>query len=156
MRRRELRFASGPSLGAVLAPVSVNLYDIRMFHVQNSVANEDEIDTILDADIEFSGSLESERTLLIKGKITGTIVCADSLFISDQAVVDADIRAPRVTVRGMLKGSVKASETIQILAGSSVEAALEAPDIIIEDKEHFSGTMTITGEPEDGELPDND
>ena len=119
-----------------------------MPHVQKSVIEEDEIDTILDSDIVFSGSLESAKSLLIKGKITGTIVCGDDLYLSGEASVDADIRAVRVIVRGALKGIVRASESIQILSGSTVEASLEAPDIVIEDEEHFRGTATITESPE--------
>lgn len=119
-----------------------------MLHVQKSVIDEDEIDTVLDSDIVFSGSLESAKSLLIKGKISGTIVCGEDLYLSGEASVDADIRAVRVIVRGTLKGIVRASESIQILSGSAVEASLEAPDIIIEDEEHFKGTATLTGNSE--------
>ena len=116
-----------------------------MSQVQKSVIDEDEIDTVLESDIQFSGSLETSRSLLIKGKVSGTINCGDDLYLSEESSVDADIRAVRVTVRGRLKGKVIAAESIQVLAGSEVEASLEAPDIIIENEEQFKGTATITG-----------
>ena len=118
-----------------------------MPHVKKSVIDEDEIDTVLDSDIVFSGSLESAKSLLVKGKVSGTITCGDDLYLSGESSVDADISAVRVIVRGALKGRVKASESIQILSGSAVEAALEAPDIVIEDEEHFKGTVTIAENP---------
>lgn len=114
-----------------------------MLHVQKSVIDEDEIDTVLDSDIVFSGTLESDKSLLIKGEISGTIRCGDDLYLAESASVDADIRAVRVIVRGALKGIVRASESIQVLAGSVVEASLEAPDVVIEDEEHFKGRVTI-------------
>ena len=117
--------------------------------VQKSVIDEDEIDTVLEADIQFSGTLETSKSLLIKGKISGTILCGDDLYISEGAAIDADVRAVRVTVRGALKGSIIASESIQLMAGSDVEARLEALDIVIENEESFKGTATITGIQED-------
>jgi cytoskeletal protein CcmA (bactofilin family) len=122
---------------------------MTMSTVQKSVIDEDEIDTVLEADIQFSGTLETSKSLLIKGKISGAIICGDDLYISERASVDADVRAGRVTVRGVLKGSIIASESIQLMAGSDVEANLEAPDIVIENEEHFKGTATITGNQED-------
>lgn len=118
---------------------------MTMSQVQKSVIDEDEIDTVLESDIQFSGSLETSKSLLIKGKVSGTINCGDDLYLSEESSVDADIRAVRVTVRGRLKGKVIAAESIQVLAGSEVEASLEAPDIIIENEEQFKGTTTITG-----------
>jgi len=119
-----------------------------MPNVQKSVIDEDEIDTVLDSDIAFSGTLESDKSLLIKGKFSGTIVCGDDLYLSEDASVDADISAVRIIVRGALKGIARASESIQILSGSVVEASLEAPDIVIEDEDRFRGRATITGNSE--------
>lgn len=116
-----------------------------MFNVQKSVIDEDEIDTVLETDIKFSGTLESSKSLLIKGKFSGRISCGDDLYLSEGSSVDADISADRVVVRGRLKGSVVALESIQLMAGSDVEASIEAPDIIIENEERFKGRVTITG-----------
>lgn len=116
--------------------------------VQKSVIDEDEIDTVLGTDIQFSGTLETSKSLLVKGKLSGTITCEEDLYLSPESVVDADIRAARLIARGRLSGSAVASESIQVLAGSAVSAALEAPEIDIEDGAAFSGTSTVTGETE--------
>lgn len=116
--------------------------------VQKSVINEDEIDTVLESDIQFSGSLETAKSLLVKGRLSGTITCGDDLYLAPAAIVDADIHANRIIIRGSLKGHAIARESIQVLAGSLVEATLEAPDIIIENEEEFKGRATITGNSE--------
>jgi len=115
-----------------------------MSRVQKSVIDEDEIDTVLEGDIRFSGSIETPKSLLIKGRISGTLNCGDDLYLAEESLVEADIRALRITIRGYFKGRALASESIQVLAGSRVDAELEAPDIFIENKEDFSGTATIT------------
>ncbi len=129
-----------------------------MSQVQKSVIDEDEIDTVIEADIRFSGSMESSKSLLIKGKIRGSILCRDELYLSGESDVDAEIQASVVTIRGTLKGSVAASERIQVMAGSLVSASLEAPDIFIEQPESFTGTATLTRQPEEETpiIPDDD
>jgi cytoskeletal protein CcmA (bactofilin family) len=129
-----------------------------MSKVQKSVIDEDEIDTVIEADIRFSGTMESSKSLLIKGKIHGRILCRDDLYFSGESDVDADIQASVVTIRGRLKGSVAASERIQVMAGSQVSASLEAPDIFIEQPECFTGTATLTSQPEEETpiIPDDD
>lgn len=119
-----------------------------MSTVQKSVIDEDEIDTVLGTDIQFSGTLETSKSLLIKGEISGTIICGEDLYLSPESVVDADIRAARLIARGRLAGSAVATESIQVLAGSAVSAALEALEIDVEDEAGFSGTKVVTGEAE--------
>ncbi|TXT50894.1 MAG: hypothetical protein FD137_201 [Spirochaetes bacterium] len=101
--------------------------------VQKSVIDEDEIDTVLAADIEFSGSIDTPKSLLIKGKVSGSIRCGDDLYIAEKASVSAQIEAVRLVVRGTLAGKVRVSESIQILAGSKVTAELDCADIYIEE-----------------------
>jgi len=120
-----------------------------MSTVQKSVTDEDEIDTVLAPDIDFSGTIETGKSLLIKGKISGTIVCGDDLYLSESARVDAVIRARRVIIRGTLRGRVTAIESIQVIAGSEVDAELDAPEVIVEDREHFRGVILGKGLAED-------
>jgi cytoskeletal protein CcmA (bactofilin family) len=115
-----------------------------MSRVQKSVIDEDEIDTVLESDIRFSGTIETAKSLLIKGRVSGIITCGDELYLTEESLVEADIRALRLTVRGYFKGRAVASEGIQILSGARVDADLEAPEIFIEDRENFSGTATET------------
>lgn len=108
--------------------------------VRKSVINEDEIDTVLESDIEFSGTLETSKTLLIQGKVSGILRCGDDVYIAAEATVHADINAKRLIVRGALEGSIRA-ESVQLLAGSRVGASLQSPDIVKEDGAVFSGSV---------------
>ena len=116
--------------------------------VQKSVPDEDEIDTILAPDIEFSGTISTTKDLLIKGRVSGSITCGEDLYISEEAVVSAEVKARRVIVRGAFEGSAQAAESIQILAGSRVGASLAAPEVVVEEKEHFTGTIVAAEKPE--------
>jgi cytoskeletal protein CcmA (bactofilin family) len=116
--------------------------------VQKSVPDEDEIDTVLAPDIEFSGSISTTKDLLVKGKVSGSISCGEDLYISEEAVVSAELKARRIIVRGALEGRAVALESIQVLPGSRVGAALEAPEIVVEERELFTGTISDAEKPE--------
>ncbi|HEY9054633.1 MAG TPA: polymer-forming cytoskeletal protein [Rectinemataceae bacterium] len=109
-----------------------------------SVPDEEEIDTVLEADLEFSGSLSTDKDLLVKGRLKGTVNCGEELYIAPGAIVDAEVHARSIVVRGTLYGSALAAESIQMMAGSSGSALLEAPEIVIDEQSSFSGTTTIS------------
>ena len=117
--------------------------------VQKSVPDEDEIDTVLASDIEFSGSMETTRDLLVKGRVSGSIICGEDLYISEGAWVSAEVKARRIIIRGALEGHAFASESIQVLQGSRVGATLDAPEIVIEEKELFTGSILASGKSAD-------
>ena len=108
-----------------------------------SVVDEDEIDTVLGPDIDFEGEIETDRSLMIKGRVSGTIRSSAEVYISDGARVDADIYASQVTVRGKLKGNIEAVKAIQILENGKVEGKLSAPEIVIEHESGFLGERIV-------------
>jgi cytoskeletal protein CcmA (bactofilin family) len=108
-----------------------------------SVADEDEIDTVLGPDIEFEGEISTDKSLMIKGRVKGVIHSMAEVYISEGAYVEADIDASQVTVRGKLKGDVNARKAIQVLENGKVEGKLIAPEIVIEHESGFSGERII-------------
>ncbi len=68
----------------------------------------------LDKGSHFKGELSFEETFRIDGKFEGTIPMGSELILGDSAEVDAEIRVERVSINGTLKGTVHASERIEI------------------------------------------
>ena len=54
----------------------------------------------------WSGDLESSGSLHIHGRVEGSLTARDTIFIAEEADVDAVIRAANVTVAGNVRGSV--------------------------------------------------
>ena len=53
------------------------------------------------------GDLESEASILVKGKVIGNISCK-TLIIDRDARVDGSVEATEVIVRGKIKGTITA------------------------------------------------
>ena len=86
-----------------------------MFDVKDSDffdMEDDAFDTIVEDDISFTGSIKMQKPFLIRGKITGKIDTQSDLVVDTNAVVEADIKAARVLIRGKVKGNVHGEKLI--------------------------------------------
>ena len=100
----------------------------------------------LDQGSHFKGELTFEETFRIDGKFEGTIPSGSELILGDSAEVTADIRVERVSINGALKGSVHATERIEIHPRARVTADLHAPVLKIEEGAYFQGSCDMSGE----------
>jgi cytoskeletal protein CcmA (bactofilin family) len=100
----------------------------------------------LDKGSHFKGELTFEETFRIDGKFEGTIPAGSELILGDSAEVTAEIRVERVSINGALKGSVHASERIEIHPRARVTADLHAPVLKVEEGAYLQGSCDMSGE----------
>jgi len=115
-----------------------------MTDVYNDVLEDDDFDTILSPDIDFSGTLNFEKPFLIRGKVSGEITAKGLLVVDGEAVVNADIDASRVVIRGYVKGDVTAAEKVEVAVTGRLEGNVTAPEIFMETGCVFNGRCTMT------------
>ena len=115
-----------------------------MIDLHNDVLEEEDFDTILSQDIDFSGILNFEEPFLIRGKVSGLIKATGVLVVDEEAVVNADINAARVVIRGYVKGDVAASEKVELTVSGRLEGNVTAPEIFMETGCLFNGRCTMT------------
>jgi cytoskeletal protein CcmA (bactofilin family) len=115
-----------------------------MTDVHNDILEDEDFDTILSPDIEFSGTLNFEKPFLIRGKVSGEIVTQGLLVIDEEAVVDANINASRVIIRGAVKGDVTAAEKVEVAVTGRLVGNVRAPEIFMETGCVFNGRCTMT------------
>lgn len=120
-----------------------------MTDVSISAVDEEQLDTILAADVEFSGTLAFKKPLMIKGRVSGRISSESDLHIDENAVVEADISVALVSVKGRVKGDIAATRRAELFASSSVDGDVTAPSIAMETGCHFNGTCRMTAPPAD-------
>ena len=116
-----------------------------MTDVHSEMIEEDDFDTILSPDIDFSGTLNFEKPFLIRGKVSGEINARGLLVIDEEAVVNANIKTSRVKIRGFVKGDVTAFEKVEIAITGKLDGNITAPEIFMETGCVFNGRCTMTG-----------
>ena len=100
--------------------------------------------TTIGRTISISGEVVSGEDITVEGRVNGHLMVRDAaLTIGEQAQLHADIRGTRVVVRGQLKGSIVASERIELEASASVEGSLSANRVVIADGSRFNGGIDM-------------
>ncbi|MBE6349943.1 MAG: polymer-forming cytoskeletal protein [Spirochaetaceae bacterium] len=115
---------------------------------------EEDFDTILYEDIDFTGSITFTQPLMIKGKVTGTIDTNSDLVIDTEATVQANIIAKRVLVKGLLTGDITAEQLVFVASSGKVTGNITAAQVVLEPGSRFSGqcSMISSSETESDEL----
>jgi len=116
-----------------------------MTDVYNDFMEDTDFDTILSPDIDFTGTLNFEKPFLIRGKVSGEINAAGLLVVDESAVVNANIHALRVLIRGQVKGDVTAVEKVEVTVTGKLAGNVTAPEINMEAGCVFNGRCTMIG-----------
>ena len=111
--------------------------------------DESEIDTILADDIDFTGIINFEKPLMIKGKVKGDIVAHGDLYVDEGAVVKAKIEANKVSARGKISGNIIASAKVELFSTAEVNGDIMTKEIEIEGGARFNGNCIMGGPQQD-------
>ena len=92
----------------------------------------------------FTGELTSDEDLTIEGSIKGDMQIREAtLTIAEPARLEADIHGMRVVVHGTVKGSISASQRIELGPTARVEGNLSADQVVIIDGARFDGRIDM-------------
>jgi cytoskeletal protein CcmA (bactofilin family) len=116
---------------------------MAMTDVHNDVLDDEDFDTILSADIDFSGTLSFEKPFLIQGRLSGEIEAQGLLVVDEGAVVNANIKGAKVVIRGAVKGDVTAEEKVEVSVTGRLKGNITAPEISMETGCVFNGRCTM-------------
>jgi len=114
-----------------------------MTDVHTDVVDDEDFDTILSQDIDFSGTLNFEKPFLIRGRLSGDIIAKGILVVDEGAVVEANINTSKVIIRGSVKGDVTASEKVEVTITGKLIGNVTAPEIFMETGCLFNGRCTM-------------
>jgi len=92
----------------------------------------------------ISGQFQSSEDTIIEGRVDGNVQIKDALLtITTRGAMKADVRAVRVVVQGQLKGSISASERIELTSSAQVEGTLSANQVVLADGSRFTGAIDM-------------
>lgn len=114
-----------------------------MAEIHERRVNENKLDTVLAEDISFEGEASFTKELMIKGRYSGKIRATGSLYIAEEADVEADIVAESVYVRGKVKGSISAGSRVELQGNAVVVGDITAPKIVMDTGCRFDGVSRM-------------
>jgi cytoskeletal protein CcmA (bactofilin family) len=101
------------------------------------------VKNVLTSDVEIKGNLKFTGELAFEGKLDGEIQTEGILSLGDSAVVNGNINAQSVMVRGKVTGNINAKEKIEIKAKAEVFGDIRATKLIIEEGVTFVGKTEV-------------
>ncbi|MGH9350630.1 MAG: bactofilin family protein [Terriglobia bacterium] len=94
----------------------------------------------LDPGVEFEGKLKiSSGTVRINSHFKGEISGEGALVIAERGEVEAEIAVKSVTVLGKVKGSVHASDRLEIRERGVILGDIHTPVLLVEPGGYFDG-----------------
>jgi len=115
-----------------------------MRDVRINQIDENEIDTVLAEDIDFSGVLTFKKPLMIKGNFKGEIKASSDLYIGEKAFVKAKIEANCVSTKGRIEGDVIALTRVELASTASMQGDLSTPDLVMESGCKYNGVCAMS------------
>ena len=109
-----------------------------------------DLNGFLDAGSHIQGDLHFEDTFRVDGKLDGKISSSGSLVVGEGGEVEGEVAVARVFVSGSVRGSIRATERVEITSAGRVEADLETPSLIVEDGAFFRGMCSMTESGKEG------
>lgn len=95
---------------------------------------------LLEPGIEFEGKMTVPSGIIrINTHLKGEVDCSGVVVIADQGEVEGEIRTRFISVAGKIKGSVYASEKIEIKANGIVLGDIHTDSLVIEPGGYFDG-----------------
>lgn len=98
---------------------------------------------VLSSDVEIKGNIKFTGELTFEGKLDGEIQTEGVLNLGDTAVVNGNITAQTVVVRGKINGNIIAKEKIEIKSKAELFGDIRSSKLVIEEGVTFVGKTEV-------------
>jgi cytoskeletal protein CcmA (bactofilin family) len=99
--------------------------------------------TVLALEDELSGKLVLRGPGQVLGRFTGQIECDGDLLIGQEANVEADIRGSRITISGVVRGNVIASNRLKITSSGRLEGDATVGALVVQEGGVHYGVIRV-------------
>src|SRR5262245_36836890 len=98
---------------------------------------------VLNSDVEIKGNLKFAGELTFEGKLDGEITSDGTLNLGDSAVINGNISATSVIVRGKVTGNVTAKDKIELKAKTELFGDIRSSKLVMEEGVTFVGKTEV-------------
>ena len=98
---------------------------------------------VLGSDVEIKGNIKFSGELTFDGKLDGEVHTDGTLNLGDGAVINGNINAQSVVVRGKVNGNITAKEKIEIKAKAELFGDIRAVKLSVEEGVTFVGKTEV-------------
>ncbi len=112
--------------------------DLQYTHIE-----ENEFATLVAPDVEMQGTLKTQDTVLIKGKIVNGNVQGGMICVASEGNVEGTVKTAHLIVSGTVEGKMTVSENLHILKNGEVKGTVETVDIVVDKGAKLNSTCKM-------------
>jgi len=98
---------------------------------------------ILNSDVEIKGNIKFSGELTLDGRLDGEIHTDGTLQLGESAVINGNINAQSVVVRGKVHGNITAKEKIEVKSKAELFGDIRASKLVIEEGVTYVGKTEV-------------
>ncbi len=116
---------------------------------------DDNVVGFLEPGVEVEGKVKIPAGMMrLNCHVKGEVHCEGMLVVAEQGEVEGDIHTRQISVAGKVKGSIRASESLEIKKAGIVLGGIFTPKLFVEPGGYFDGQCHMpTPEPEKQSTP---
>ena len=100
--------------------------------------------SMIDKGVTVDGSIFGKGNLVVKGSVKGTL-SSESIVVSEEGTVEADVHAQSMTIGGSFEGRVETTGQLLILATGNCSGEIVCGDLVVEAGGRLNARVTCKG-----------
>ena len=104
---------------------------------------DDKVKTVVAAETFVQGTIRTQGSLIVDGKIEGNIFDAKTVVVGELGQIQGDISAQTVIIGGKVIGNIQAAKLVQVMTKGQVIGDIRTKSLHIEDGAIFDGACTM-------------
>jgi cytoskeletal protein CcmA (bactofilin family) len=113
-------------------------YKLHDFTAPEAVSTE--LTGVLEAAVDFQGTLAFHGCFHVNGSVTGKVVTPDMLVVGESGRVQGEIEAGVVIIYGKVEATIRAKHRVEIRKPAVFRGEMSTPSLRVEDGVIFEGT----------------
>lgn len=104
----------------------------------------DQVETIIGRNTTLHGVLTSAGAVRVEGRVQGEIRAEGNVYVTETAVVEAEIHGRQVAIAGEVKGDVHASDRLDLIGTGKLLGDFYSPKVVVAEGATFEGRSHMT------------
>lgn len=115
--------------------------------------------TVVGVNVALSGTLKDQNDISVYGMVEGEIISEKTVTIGQSAQIKGPVKGLVVTVAGVIRGSIEASEKLEVLETGKIFGSITTGDLVVRSGAQISGKVAMgmdDNSKDDAETDDSD
>lgn len=99
--------------------------------------------TVISPGMVVNGTVRGKGPFIVQGRVDGRVVLEGDLRVAAKGAVQAEVEVDVAEIKGLVKGGIKARQSVTLDAGAQVEGSIDAPRIEIDPQARVKARLVM-------------